>query len=437
MRKALLIAKREYLASVKTKGFIIGLIVAPFIMSASTIAIVVFKDREVIDDKTIAVIDHSGVVTEVLLERAEKRNTEEIFNANGKKIRPAYLLEIVESHQRELQSVKVELSDRVRAGELHAFLEIGPGVLHPLEDNADSEIAYHSKGSVMDEMRNWFEQPINHHLRRLRLSEAGVPESSADDIMAWLDVEPLELLSIDPETGEIKGAERVSELRALLIPIALMMLLFIMVMMSATPLLQAVMEEKNQRIAEVMLSAVTPSGFMAGKLLGGVAVSLTGALFYLVAATVATTHFGVGGYIPFHILPWFFIYMMSAIIMLGSIYAALGSACNDAKDAQNLTFPAMLPMLIPMFIIIPVLKEPSSTFSTALSLFPLFTPTLMLLRVSSPTGAPAWQPWAGLIGVLVFSVLSVWIGGRIFRVGILSMGQPPSLRNMIRWAMRG
>jgi ABC-2 type transport system permease protein len=176
---------------------------------------------------------------------------------------------------------------------------------------------------------------------------------------------------------------------------------------------------------------------MAGKLLGGVGVSLTGALFYLVATIVATSYFGVSRYVPFHVLPWFFVYMISAIIMLGSIYAALGSMCNDAKDAQNVTFPAMLPMLIPMFIIIPVLKEPSSTFSTALSLFPLFTPTLMVLRVSSTAGVPAWQPWAGLVGVLVFSVLSVWLGGRIFRVAILSMGQPPSLRNLIRWAMKG
>lgn len=117
--------------------------------------------------------------------------------------------------------------------------------------------------------------------------------------------------------------------------------------------------------------------------------------------------------------------------------AALGSACNDAKDAQNLTFPAMLPIMIPMFLLMPILQEPSSSFATGLSLFPPFTPMLMLLRICTPMGVPAWQPWVGLSGVLLFTLLSVWAGGRIFRVGILMQGKPPKISHILRWAIRG
>jgi len=125
------------------------------------------------------------------------------------------------------------------------------------------------------------------------------------------------------------------------------------------------------------------------------------------------------------------------ITMMGSIMAAIGSACNDAKDAQNLSFPAMLPNMIPMFIMFPILKEPLSTFATWASLIPPFTPMLMVLRMSTPVAIPAWQPWVGVIGVLIFTIFSVWAGGRIFRVGILLQGTPAKLGNIVRWIARG
>ena len=117
--------------------------------------------------------------------------------------------------------------------------------------------------------------------------------------------------------------------------------------------------------------------------------------------------------------------------------AALGSVCNDAKDAQNLTFPAILPAIVPMFLLMPILMSPNSAFATGISLFPPFTPMLMILRLSTQVGIPAWQPWAGLAAVLALTIFTIWVGGRIFRVAILMQGQPVKLGNFIRWALRG
>jgi ABC-2 type transport system permease protein len=197
------------------------------------------------------------------------------------------------------------------------------------------------------------------------------------------------------------------------------------------------MEEKTHRIAEVMLSSVTPFQLMMGKLLGGVAVALTGSAVYVLGSIVTLRSINLAAFIPYHVLPWFFAYLILAIFLFGALFAAVGSACSDPKDAQSLQLPAMLPLILPMFLLGPLLKEPHSPIATALSLFPPFTPTLMLLRLSTPASVPAWQPWAGLVGVALLGILSVWAGGRVFRVGILMQGKPPKLTDLVRWAIRG
>lgn len=438
MRKTLRLAKREYKTSVKTKGFIIGLIMAPIFMGGALIAFALLKDRIDITDKRVAIIDRSGVIAEPLIKDAEIRNSTEVHNKEtGKKIKPAYLFEIVEPDEEKPEAQKLELSNRVRNGELHAFVEIGRDVVHPGEDREAFRIAYHAKNAIMDNLRGWINWPINKQLRKLRLADAGIAESSVKDLFTWINAEGLGLVSVDAETGAVKGAERSSEIKALAVPIAMMMLMFLMIMMSVPGMLHSVMEEKTQRIAEVLLGSVKPFEFMMGKVLGAIAVSLTTSAVYIIGGIFAIRHMNLGGYIPYHILPWFFTYMLLAIIMLGAMTAALGSTCSEAKDAQSLMFPSMLPALVPMFVYFLVVKEPLSGFATWMSLFPTFTPFLMLLRQATPAGIPTWQPWVGLFGVLSFTVLFVWAGGRIFRVAILIQGTPPKLTNIIRWAIRG
>lgn len=438
MRKILRLARREYLASVKTKGFIIGLVLMPVIMGGSGIAMYLFRNQVDTTDKKIVVIDHSGVVANMLIQTAADRNKNHTFDKEtGKKIRPAYIFESVPPDQNNPLEQRLELSNLIRDGELHAFLEIGPNVVTPETDRDSARISYHSKNAALDNIRGWINNPINTHLRTLRMQAAGVEQEQVQDILTWLQIDPLGLVSVDSETGEVKKARRSNEGEAIGVPIVMFMLMFMMVMMGAMPLLSSIMEEKNQRIAEVLLGCLKPVEFMAGKVLGGLAVSLTGSGFYVLCGIFLLNKLGLTAFIPYSILPWFFTFMFLNIIMVGSMLAALGSACNDAKDAQNLTFPAMLPIMIPMFLLMPILQEPSSSFATGLSLFPPFTPMLMLLRICTPMGVPAWQPWVGLSGVLLFTLLSVWAGGRIFRVGILMQGKPPKISHILRWAIRG
>ena len=438
MRKILWLAAREYKVSVRTKGFIIGLVMFPVFMGGSAIAMALLKDRVDTTDKRIAVIDRTGAVAEALVKAAEERNASEVYDKKtGKKIRPAYILETLKPDDENPRLQLLKLSDMVRRDELHGFLVISADAIHPPEGSQAPLVSYYAENAAMDDALNWMGWPINTTLRGARVREAGLEETSIGDMFVWLGVDGLGLLEVDEETGAVKDARRSSEGEAILVPVIMGMLMFMMIMMGAVPLLHSVMEEKTQRIAEVLLGSVTPFEFMAGKVLGGVGVSLTAAVFYVVVGALSIQQMGAEEYIPYHVLPWFFAYMLMAIVMYGAMMAALGASCNEAKDAQNLTMPGLMPVMIPMFVMFPVLKEPMTGFATGLSLFPLFTPMLMMVRVSTPMAVPAWQPWAGLIGIFAFTLLSVWAAGRIFRVAILMQGRPPSLGDLFRWAVRG
>jgi ABC-2 type transport system permease protein len=462
MSKVLKVAKREYQASVRTKGFLIGLLLAPILMSGGIIAMVLFEDHVDTTDQRIAVIDRSGVVAEGLARAAEERNQAVVYDPEtGEKVKPAYFIEIHEPNDEDPVKQRLELSERVRDETLRAFVEIGPEVLHPsrvLEertvevagtggtDAAPSEsanhelaaarISYHAERAALDEVRGWLGWPINLQLRSARLREAGVDAESIDDLFSWLNIEAMGLVHVD-ENGEVQEAQKVDEGEAIGAPMVMMMLMFIMVLMGAMPLLSSVMEEKTQRIAEVLLGSIQPFDFMMGKVLGGIAVSLTASAVYVIGGIIVFRTMDLEHYVPYHVIPWFFAFMVLNILMLGSMMAALGSACSDPKDAQSLSLPAMFPVMIPMFMLGPILQQPTSALATTFSLIPPFTPLLMVLRQSMPGAVPAWQPWAGLFGVLVVSLLTVWAGGRIFRVGILMQGKTPKLPELLRWVVRG
>jgi len=438
MRKTLIIALREYRAAVKTKSFILGLVLAPILMGGGMIAFMIFREKVDTSDIRIAVIDHSAIVAETLETRARQRNETEIFDKeSGEKVRPAYILEFNRPDSADPFGQKLALSDRVRSGELHAFVEIGPSVLHPGNSPDSALIRYYSEHAFMDDVRYWFQDPINNRIRELRLNEMNLSPEQTKDLFYWINVEGMGLVEVDKKTGDTREAEKTNELQSFLVPYFMVLLMFMMVMMSAIPLLTAVMEEKMEKIAEVLLASITPFQFMMGKILGSVSVSLTIASIYVLGAAITVNQLGVSNMIPFHILPWFFIYLVSFVIMTGAVMTALGSACNDNKDAQSLQFPAMIPIILPLFILVPVMQNPDSSLATWLSLFPPFTPTLMLVRLATPVTIPFWQPYLGLALVVVFTALSVWVGGRIFRTGILLQGQKPTLSVLIKYALKG
>jgi len=444
--KVIAIAKRDYVATVRTKAFIFGLVLAPVLFGGGSIAMSFLGGKPELKDRHVAILDRTGVVAGPVASAAKDKNDREMFDRKTHlQIEPRYIFEAV-APAADAKAQLLTLSDRVRRGELAAFLEIGKDLLKTPAASDDSgdentgpdkRVSYYANTGGIDELRIWLNGPIYDGVRMARLEQAGVNVSRIKGFSAGVPIEGLSLVERDEKTGEVRPARKRREMEGFFVPFAVAMILAMIVMVGSAPMLQSVTQDKSQRIVETLLGAVSPLELMSGKVLGSVGVSVTSSMLYVVAGVIAVNALGLFGLLPMSIIPWFYVYLLTDVVMLCSLAAALGSCCSTPQDAQNLAIVLLIPVLVPMFTLVAVLRNANGPLATAMSLVPPFTPVLMLLRQATPGGVPAWQPWVGLCGALIFAALTVWAASRIFRVAILMQGKPPRLGQMARWAIKG
>ena len=437
LRKILLMAKRDYIESVRTKAFIIGLVVAPLLFGGGFLGVAILKKRPDLRDKRIAVLDRTGLVAPVLARAAAEKNAKEAYDkVTHAQTDALYVLEAVAPLPGNAEEQRLALSDRVSRRDLFAFLEIFPQALHPGQEAkaGTPRVAYYTNAGGIDATRSWLREPLNRAVRSVQLTQLGVEGSHFEDLLTPVSIDPLSLLTRDAKTGALQQAKKKDEIAEFAAPFGMVMLLTMIVMVGTAPMLSAVTEDKNQRIFEMLLGLASPMELMAARVLAALGRSLTSSAFYIFGAVLVLQGMAMMGAVPLHLLPWFFIYLLAHVTMLSSFAAALGAACNSPQDAQNLAVVLVAPIMVPFFMMMPVMTAPNGAMATVLSLFPPFTPVLMLLRQCMPVGVPAWQPWVGLAGILFWTVGGTWVAARIFRVGILMQGQPPKLSEIIRWA---
>ncbi len=448
--RILTIARRDYIATVRTKAFLFGLIVAPILFGGGSIGMSFIKGKPDTAERRIAVIDHTGVVGSALVRAAAEKNRKELFDKKtGQQVGPRYTFEVVPLSSANPSEQLLALSDRVRRRELAAIVAFGAQAVHPPKPAADAKtgkeenddpaagVSYYTNTGGIDELRNWLNGPVNDAVRSARLAELGIDVSHLEGLTVSVPITRLGLVERDPATGRIQEARKRGELESFFVPFSVAIILAMIVMVGSAPMLQNVTQDKSQRIIEMLLGAVSPFELMTGKVLGAVAVSVTSSLFYVVGGILVVNAMGLSGMLPVTIIPWFYVYLLADVTMLCAFAAALGAACSTPQDAQNLAIVLLAPCLIPMFTLVTVLRQPNGLVATVLSLIPPFTPILMLLRQALPNGVPAWQPWVGLAGVLAFTLAAVWSASRIFRVGILMQGKPPRMADLVRWAVKG
>jgi ABC-2 type transport system permease protein len=325
-------------------------------------------------------------------------------------------------------SLELELSDRVRSGDLFAFVRVLEDVL----DSARPTVRYSSNTPTYRDLPDWIERVVNEEIRSAVVREANL----SPDVAAKLDRSVyLESRGLADRTasGEVRSSETVDQFRTFVVPFIALMLLFMTTMSAAPQLLNAVLEEKQLRISEFLVSAVTPFELMAGKLAGTVLVASLLAVLYMGGGIGVAAYYGMIEKIPFDLLPWFLAFLVLAATIYGSVFIAIGAACSDLRDAQSMMSPAMLLVMLPMFTFTVILKEPNGSLATALSIFPLFAPVLMPLRIAVPPGPPWWHPYVALVATILLAACFVWAAGRIFRVGVLMQGKGASFRDMFRW----
>jgi ABC-type Na+ efflux pump permease subunit len=212
-----------------------------------------------------------------------------------------------------------------------------------------------------------------------------------------------------------------------------MILLLVSVMTSGQQIMTTTIEEKSSRVVEVLLSAVSPIQLMTGKIVGQMVVGFVILGLYAgmgIAALVSFTLFGL-------VDPWLFFYLIIfyviAYFIMGSLMAAIGAAVNELREAQTMMMPVMLTVMVPWLLWLPITRDPNSTFATVISFVPPINTFTMLLRMTSTNPPPLWQVWISILIGVASVYAALWFAAKVFRVGLLMFGKPPSFGTLIKW----
>lgn len=428
MEKILTVASAEFGTLVRSKAFIITLIMMPVVMGVSAMLIRVTRNASDTTERRFAYIDQSGITGPLLEAAAAARNA--TADAEGL---PRFVPVAVSADGKSEEELRLDLSDRVRSKDLFAFVEIPSNIADP---DARVGIRYYSDHPSYRALPDWVRATVNQAVFAERFRAAAVDPALVVRLTRPATVSNLGLFERE-SGGGIRAGEEVDAFRAVGVPAAMMVLMFIVVMAGAPQLLNSVIEEKMSRISEVLIGSVSPFELMMGKLLACASVSLLLAGIYISGGFVMAQTYGYAGAISPALAGWFLLFLLMSVLLFGSIFIAIGAACNDLKDSQNMVTPVMLFMMVPVFTWGAVLRAPDSTLALGLSLVPTATPFLMLLRIALQPGPPMWQVWLSVTLMAMTTLAAVWAAGRIFRTGILMQGKSASVAEMIRWVRAG
>lgn len=456
MKKIVAVAVREYRAMVGTKAFLIGMLMMPFLMFGSILAMRFLQNSGSIVTQKILVVDQTGRLFDALnqaakdsnaaidqmaaAESADPQGIQGEPDGNRGSVRKRFELESW-SGPAFTDDDRLALSERIRKQELHAFLEIPAEILDPPGEGDKNKTQpptafFYSEDSSFSEARGWFNDRLNTIVRKQRIEAAQLDQKKIEQL-----IQPVNLRGLGPaertSDGTVaKGKER-EIFRDMFLPLGIMMLMFMVIFMSAQPMLESVLEEKSARIAEVLLGSVNSWQLMTGKLLGTVGGSLTILAVYVGGTIAMVTYKGWLDQVPFGLIPWFLVYQVLGVLFFASIFMAVGASVSQLKEAQALLLPVWMLMMSPMFVWLMIVREPNSTMATLFSFFPPATPTVMALRMSTDATIPWWQPPVAALLLVVSTLICIWLAARIFRVGLLWQGKSPKLTELLRWAISG
>jgi ABC-2 type transport system permease protein len=417
VRKLRLIVKREYLTRIKTKGFIIGTILVPLLGLAFCLLIIFLVNHKPTHSMRLVIVDNSGTLAQPIAQGldAKLENGNPEFNIVETIVSPA-----------APDAVQQDLRARINAEKIDAYLWI------PRDPRDSFEL--HMRNPDNFSLIGPLSGAVDQAVISARLSERGV---HLDDIKSILRGTDLKLMKIS-ETGE---AEEKGQ--SIGIAIALVILLYTALLMYGIITMRSVLEEKTTRTMEVLISAVRPFELLTGKILGVAAAAFTQFAVWMISTALLFTYgalaaMGMGGtamsgvHVPISLVLYASIFFIGGYFLYSSMFAAIGAACSNEQDAQQLQWIAMAPLVFCMVIYSMVLNDPTSTASVVLSEIPFFAPVLMSLRISLQT-PPAWQIALSLVLLFLTTIGTIWASAKIYRVGILMYGKRPSLVEMFRW----
>lgn len=407
--KFLTIAKWEFLEKVRSKAFIVSLVLFPVIMVTFGVLPGILATKS--DDRTISigVLDESKTVMRPLGEKLDER-----YRLPGGE--PNYeVRDLAEFDGREqVQGVANEL---VSAGEIEGYFIVPPSIL----DSGVVEYRSENVGNIR--LLERFTRTLEEVITERRLLARGFNPDLIRQVNA-----SVEIRSFKVSEG---GAERESGfLETFFGAYIFIMMLMFMVLTSGQLLIRSVVEEKSNRVIEVLLSSCSPRDLMMGKILGLSGLGLFQITIWALIAAAIALRFDAG-FIVTENLPLLLVYFLLGYLLYAGIFVAAGSPVTTEQEAQQITSYVSLLLVFPTVLAIPAMQNPDSTLIQILSFIPLLTPAFMLLRI--PIQMPeAWEIWSTIGLLLVSIVISMWMAGKIFRTAILAYGKRLTIPELVR-----
>ena len=287
------------------------------------------------------------------------------------------------------------------------------------------------------DLKSRIQRSINNELHHTELVLRGLDA----DAVAEVNETSLSLSSLDPKKDEGKEEVSMADKIRQWAPVGFVYLLWIGIFTISQMLLNNTVEEKSNRIIEVLLSSVTAAELMLGKLAGiaGIGITMIG-VWMGSLITILKLSSGPEAEIPNVLLDvllgsgliyWFVLYFCLGYLLYAGIFLAIGSLCNTIKDAQNMMGPIMVIMMVPLITMMFIPKDPNGTLATILSWIPLYTPFTMMNRAAADP--PMFDKIGTLVLLVCFTFFTLLMVGKVFRAGILRTGQPPKFRELLTW----
>lgn len=413
--KILKVARREYLATVRSKTFLMSLLLVPVIVGGSIFLSTKLQKKSFSGprpDKNVAVVNHAESMDAGLDSVFAQYN---VYNSERKIVLNAVSVDSAGADARI-----EELKQAVRTGGFDALLVIDGGVV-----DKQGSMRLYTKNQTDINFPYTVQRLANDAVFNTRLKEHDLSPALINQLRQWVTVDQVDL-------GE-KTEKKRNELAILMVPFFFLFLMFFGTFAISQGLLMSVIEEKTSRVIEVLLASISPFELMTGKILGQAAVGFTLIGIYGAASFAVLRSYGMGSVINGGIVGYFIVYFILGFLVISSILAAIGSVCNDIKEAQGLMTPFMIIMVLPMMTWVYIVQHPEGWISILLSFIPPMTPMIMIMRIAAAPTIPLLQI-AGSIALLLVTVPAVfWAASKVFHTGILMYGKPPTLKEIIRW----
>jgi ABC-2 type transport system permease protein len=413
------VAKREYLDRVRKRSFLIATVLGPVLMAGWILVPGLLMKNAPEGRAALAVVDLTGS----LYAGFETSLGDTL--PDGSKM---FVLRNVPATENQLDGVKKELSSEIAEGAIEGYLVI------PSDMVEKGTATYFGKKVSNIKTLERIENALNETVVAKRLAVQGLEYSKVTEMLKHVNVSTVQVL---------KGGEKKSGgfEQTYMTSIVFIMILYMTILLWGIAVQRSIIEEKNNRVIEVLLSSLKPFDLMAGKIVGVGAVGLTQyAIWGIFAVGISSYALASGQFAQFVsfepvTIAFFVLFFVLGFLFYSTMFAGIGAICNTDQEAQQLQTPISMCLMVTFLIPLAVMQNPDGTFSTVLSLIPFFAPILMFMRINILM-PPAWQIALSVAIMLASIYIAGVLSAKIFRVGILMYGKRPDLREVFKWLRR-